>query len=371
MEPDVTLTLTGAQIASFASLTGSGNNADRIVDLTDVTALGSSSDIYTIEVFQTNGADQFQNGQRVTITDQDGNVIVNNRTVQPDLEQGQASGDEHLIIPGQGGEPNILIDVGGVPVGPADITYSQADQNVVEGVDDDDGNLDFAAVVPVTSFPCLAAGTQVETAQGQMPVEDLRAGMRVVTHDGGLRRVLWVGQRTINLETGPTDQRPILFSPGSLGSGLPRRALVVSPGHRMFLAGDLPRSMFGHANVLPVARGLTVLPGVRVMEGKKQVTYVSVLLDQHAVMKAEGVLTESFYPGPYGMRQLGRKMQREVRNLIPGYDEQGHIAYGPGAFRFLRLQEGRSLARAHRAALKERGDAAWQDLTTTDPVTVS
>ncbi|PJI92205.1 Hint domain-containing protein [Yoonia maricola] len=365
MEPDEILTISGDQIGSYSSLFASGNNEDRVVELSDVTALGSSSDVYTIEVFQTNGADQFQNGQRVTITDQDGNVIVDNRTIQPDLEQGMASGDEHLIIPGQNGEQNIVIDVGGVPEGPTTVDYGQVDQNAVEGVDDDDGNLDFDAVVANSSFPCLAAGTQVETPDGLITVEDLLPGMQVMTDGDVPRAVLWVGIRTLRFGDQQTDQRPVCFAKESLGPDLPRRDLVVSPGHRMYFSGPLSERLFGTPNVLPVARGMTPLPGVRIMEGKRQITYVSVLLDQHALMKAEGVLTESFYPGPYAMRIIGRGMRREVRNLIPGYDRLGPQAYGPPVARFLRLQEGRALARAHRKALQDHGHAAWDDLSPT------
>ena len=357
---DVTLTLSGDQIGTYTGLSNNNqNNDDREVTLDGVQALGSSDDRFTVLVEQTNGADEFQNGQFVTIFDSDGNEVMPRTGINPDAEQGRVSGDEHLVITNQ----PYVIDLGGLPVGPASVTYTSADDSADAGEGDNDGNLDFNAF-PV--FPCLAAGTLVETTDGDMRVEDLVAGMQIVADHGSPRTVLWVGQRTLDLTHEETDQRPICFAPGSLGEGKPHRQLIVSPGHRMLIRGAVPEALFGTRSVLAVARGLTELPGVRIMHGKRQITYVSILLDQHAVLKAEGVWTESFYPGPYGMATLDQDMQRQVKAAIPGYDRCGLSAYGLPAYRLLRLQQGRQLARALRRGLHDKNSAASRDISSVE-----
>jgi len=353
---DVTLRIRGDQLGSFAGFSATGNSPNRVLTLDDVTAEGTASDTYTVLVEQVNtGVNEFQNGQFVTIFDSAGNEVVARTSIQPDREQGLGGGDEHLVLFDAG----YVIDLGGVPATPTDVDYTDADENAVVGEGDDDGELDFAA------FPCLATGTRIATPSGLRRVEDLCAGMQVLDGHGGVRTVLWSGQRTLPLGPATADQRPVCFTTGSLGPGLPQRDLVVSPGHRMYLAGALPAQLFGKAEVLAVARGLAGLPGVHLQRDLSEVTYVTVLLDRHAVLQAEGVLTESFYPGPYGMRTLGREMRKAVADRIPGYATKGYVAYGEPAHRLLRLQEARRLVRKQNTALQKQGLGAWKALQVT------
>ncbi|KJZ20371.1 hypothetical protein [Loktanella sp. S4079] len=106
--PTVTLSLRGDQIGTYSSLRGIGNNTGRKVDLSDVQAVGTSSDVYTVVVEQVNaGVTEFQNGQFVTILDSNGNIVMPRTSINPDAEQGKAAGDEHLIII----QSNFLIDL--------------------------------------------------------------------------------------------------------------------------------------------------------------------------------------------------------------------------------------------------------------------
>lgn len=332
---DVTLTLRGDQVGTYTSLSGEGNNADRIVTVDGLEALGTSSDSYTVVIEQVNsGVTEFQNGQFVTIYDSSGNVVMPRTNINPDQEQGLAAGDEHLIITGA----NFVIDLGGIPASSATVTYDVSDENAVLG-EDDDGELDF------TTFPCFGLGTRIETSRGELNVEHLRAGMRVRTASGSLRRVRWVGIRTIALQQGSTRQRPIQFKAGCLGPDLPNRDLVLSPQHCVRLDGGQLRQTFDADSVLVRAKGLVELPHVRWMHGKKRVTYVSVLLDTHDVIIANRLAVESLYPGAEVMRCLGPKLRRELYNLIPGLKRWGAAAYGLPAHKVLRVQETRKYLR--------------------------
>ncbi|MEM8538456.1 MAG: Hint domain-containing protein, partial [Pseudomonadota bacterium] len=253
---DVTLRIRGDQIGTFAGFfDNGGNNEDRVLTLSDVTAVGTSADIFTVLVEQVNpGVDEFQNGQLVTITDPSGNTLVSRTGIQPDREQDLGAGDEHLVLFNDG----LVIDLAGLPATPTDVQYANADQAADPATGDNDGNLDFA------SFPCLAAGTMIQTPAGEVDVAGLWPGDQVICAGDILRRVMWVGKRTLQLQPGVDDQRPMRFDVGSLGPDLPHRPLIVSQGHRMCLSGELPFQLFGHPTVLAVAKGLQRLKGVSV-----------------------------------------------------------------------------------------------------------
>ncbi|MEM6375589.1 MAG: Hint domain-containing protein, partial [Pseudomonadota bacterium] len=99
------------------------------------------------------------------------------------------------------------------------------------------GNANFNAR-QAQSMPCYAPGTLIETDNGPRPVEDLKAGDRVLTLDRGPQTILWVRAGNEYLETKERDQKPVLIAPGALGRGLPERSLIVSPQHRIFAGGQ-------------------------------------------------------------------------------------------------------------------------------------
>ena len=87
-------TLRGDQIGTFTSLSGTGNGVDRVVTLNDVSALGASTELFTIRVDQVNeNSTEFSNGQLITILESTGNVVMSQTGVQPDIEQGLGAGD--------------------------------------------------------------------------------------------------------------------------------------------------------------------------------------------------------------------------------------------------------------------------------------
>ncbi len=135
------------------------------------------------------------------------------------------------------------------------------------------------------SAACYCRGVCVTTEDGERPVEDLAVGDHVITFSGHRRRIRWIGRRSYTgrlLAANPT-LRPIRFCAGSLGDGLPRRDLRVSPEHSMFLDG-----------ILVPARCL--VNGISIVQehGLGRVDYFHVELDSHDVLLAEGAPSESF-----------------------------------------------------------------------------
>ena len=88
---------------------------------------------------------------------------------------------------------------------------------------------------------CYCARTLIATANGDIAVEDLKIGDSVVTASGARRKIVWIGARAYSARFAGAnpDLLPIRFKVGSLADGVPRRDLLVSPEHAMFLDGVL------------------------------------------------------------------------------------------------------------------------------------
>jgi serralysin len=132
---------------------------------------------------------------------------------------------------------------------------------------------------------CYAPETRIATPSGEVEAGALRAGDMVRTLAGSAARVRWVGRRHVRAEVFASDpsRRPIRIAPGALGPFCPRRTLVVSPMHALWLDGVL------------VPAALLVNGGtIRRLAPRGGFAYVHVELDRHDVMLAEGAAAESF-----------------------------------------------------------------------------
>jgi hypothetical protein len=137
----------------------------------------------------------------------------------------------------------------------------------------------------VESVACYCAGTRIATPGGEVAVEALRIGDAVLTADGRAEPVHWIGRRGYGgrFLAGRRHLLPIRFAAGSLGGGLPRRDLLVSPSHAMLLDG-----------MLVPAEVLCGLPGITQVPALQQVTYFHIELRQHEAILAEGAASETF-----------------------------------------------------------------------------
>jgi hypothetical protein len=138
---------------------------------------------------------------------------------------------------------------------------------------------------------CFFAGTRVLTDRGEVPVEELRAGDRVMTVDGAARAletVRWVGRNVVSRRfADPLRVLPIRIRAGALGDSVPTRDLLVSPDHGVLVDGVL-----AHAHALVNGASIVREPAVPL-----EFTYYHVELDRHALLLAEGTPAESFLDG--------------------------------------------------------------------------
>ncbi len=167
--------------------------------------------------------------------------------------------------------------------------------------------------------PCFAAGTLIDTPDGERPVEDLSIGDFVATRRDDVRPVVWIGRKSVPAYAMASHPglRPIRIRANAFGAGRPRRDLLVSQQHRMLVASKVAERMFGTPEVLIPASKLTALAGVEVAEDVGSIDYFHILLGHHDVIFAEGAPTESLFAGPQAMGLFSDPERREIRALCP------------------------------------------------------
>jgi antigen 43 len=140
----------------------------------------------------------------------------------------------------------------------------------------------------LSDVPCYVAGTRILTAHGEIEVERLTKGDKVITLVDGKhveQPVTWLGARRLNLKTHPRPNTvmPIRITRDAFGDDLPCRDLLVSPDHAIFVEG-----------VLICARQLVNGTTIQQVTEWTAVDYYHVQFDKHAVILAEGLPAESY-----------------------------------------------------------------------------
>ena len=192
----------------------------------------------------------------------------------------------------------------------------------------------------VEGVVCFTPGTLLETPDGLRAVEDLVAGDRVITKDGGAQPIVWAGSRSVSgarLYAMP-DLRPVRIRDGAFGMECPHGDLIVSPDHRMVLKGKAAEALWGEDEVLVAARDL--IDGTRIARdlAAKSVTYHHLMLEAHHVVVANGVETESFHPGAAALEAIEEDQRARLFDVMPELMDDAQ-SYGPMTRRALTKAE--------------------------------
>lgn len=184
---------------------------------------------------------------------------------------------------------------------------------------------------PTPTPSCFTPGVMIRTPTGDRAVEHLQPGDLVLTLDHGPQPVRRVLRRRLRFDAAPHHHKPIAIAAGALGSGLPRHRLVVSPQHRLLLSGPTGK-------VLVAAKALLGRPGIRMLQGRRQVEYLHLLFDRHQVIWSNDLPSESFYPGRMALIGLDAETRREVLEIFPEVLGQPQPAWPILALRQARMQ---------------------------------
>lgn len=247
---------------------------------------------------------------------------------------------------GQGDDYDTL-DLTGVEF--EDIVYTSEDRengyvtfSSTQDPNDPSQVLNFGEIENVV--PCFTPGTLIATPRGEVRVEELREGDRVITRDNGIQQIRWVGHKAV----GAADFRkapymkPVLIRAGALGKGLPERDMMVSPNHRVLISNDKTQLYFEEHEVLAAAKHLTGIPGIQSLE-TLGTTYIHFMFDHHEVVLSDGAWTESFQPGDYTLKGIGAEQRQEIFELFPELASRDGIESYQAARKSLKKHEARLL----------------------------
>jgi hypothetical protein len=176
---------------------------------------------------------------------------------------------------------------------------------------------------------CFTNGISICTLKGEVPVEDLQVGDRVITRDNGLQTVKRISRRDIDYGQLAASRhlQPILVMAGALGHGLPERDTLVSPNLRLLHASDVDGAdrLVSVKNLVDnrLVRNCSVL-GVR---------YVHIEFMRHEVVLANGIWAESFHSEDRSLGARGNAQRTELFDIYPDRKSEApaKIAAAPGA----------------------------------------
>jgi hypothetical protein len=156
-----------------------------------------------------------------------------------------------------------------------------------------DVTLSGAGTAVINNGPvlCLLRGALIRAAEGDVPIEQLTVGNLVATPEG-LRRVRFIGEtRKPPIELRRQGRMPIRIEAGALGELGPQAPLHCTPSHAFLIKGCLVEAQ-------ALINGTTI----RQLDSweEETVTYYSIELEQHALVWANGLLSETYFASVRG-----------------------------------------------------------------------
>lgn len=249
-----------------------------------------------------------RDGSTVVFSDSADNFgagAVGQQLYAANLSNGAVTGltllSEAGAIPGDGGSTGASLSADG-----ATVVFESTSDNLVAG--SGTGEQVYETATAPTVIICYLAGTRIATPAGEVPIETLRCGDRLITRFGGERTIAWIGRQSFAADFLGRNrgQWPVRIKAGALGIGRPVRDLFVSPGHSMLIEDRLV-----------LARNL--VNGVTITQDPPMddVHYYQVEFASQDCILAEGSWSES-YADDEGLRNQFHNVA-EFWALFPNY----------------------------------------------------
>jgi hypothetical protein len=131
---------------------------------------------------------------------------------------------------------------------------------------------------------CFMAGTRIATPNGETNVENLKAGDLVLTSGGQAVPIEWIGRQTISYLFADEFRLPVRIKAGALDENVPRRDLLVSHEHALFIDGVLIQAG-------ALINGTSI---VREFNPPETFVYYHVEVAEHSLIMAENTPAETF-----------------------------------------------------------------------------
>ncbi|MFT9215214.1 MAG: Hint domain-containing protein [Acetobacter malorum] len=136
---------------------------------------------------------------------------------------------------------------------------------------------------------CFLADSMIETPNGEVPVQNIQVGTEVITYDAGspqTRKVIWAGKKravTNPLLADDLAGFPVRILRGAISEGVPYKDMLITPEHCLIFNGQ-----FIPARMLVNGRSVFYDKSISSYD------YYHIETEQHSVIKADGMLTESY-----------------------------------------------------------------------------
>lgn len=145
------------------------------------------------------------------------------------------------------------------------------------------------------SVPCFASGTLIRTAEGERPIERLRAGDRVITRNRGIQELCHVEQVAGDKPGGPNVD-PVHIPANAIAAGLPERELSLSPRQTIRFDTPLADLLFASDEIYIAARHLVGWNGVTQTRPDPRTRYYTIAFACNEMVLANGVWTDNGLP---------------------------------------------------------------------------
>jgi hypothetical protein len=174
----------------------------------------------------------------------------------------------------------------------------------------------------IATLPALGGGTLIATDEGEMPIDWLRPGDKILTRDNGYQQLLWLGQHIVPRRS-PHELRPLRLESGQFGQDQPAQPLVITPGCPVLLAGAELELWFGESEMFARASDLIDEPP---RAPGRQAVY-TLLFDVPEVVLAGGLWTGTVHADSTYLSLLPTGMRAIVAPYLLGLHLQPARAY--------------------------------------------
>ncbi len=186
-----------------------------------------------------------------------------------------------------------------------------------------------------TTHSGFAANTNIMTSFGDVRVQNLEVGARVITRDHGMQTVRWIGSHKARITP---KNAPIVIQQSVLKN---TRDLILSPEHRILFKGEQAELMFGQSEVLVPAKAFLNNDRVYQVVGGV-VEYYHVLFDRHEIIYSEGTSTESYHPNEVNITSFDQEIRESLYKVAP-HLQSNPKSFGPSIRTCLNVEEARLL----------------------------
>lgn len=206
---------------------------------------------------------------------------------------------------------------------------------------------------------CFSEGTFISTPGGEVAVEDLARGDLVEDIDGRTHPIRWISRRAFSLRNyygrARSQVSPVLIPRNAFGPGLPHSELRLPQHHLVYLRDPSVELYFAEEAVLVPAKSL-VGDCIRLEPEADQMVFYQFLCDEHLIVRANGLPTETLRLGSVGTGLMSDAQRAELSSIFP--DRDGSEFAMRAAAPVLTLFEGRVLSRAMAPRLGQEGGRA-------------